>query len=326
MTTFGTTGLTEHPSWHKWDSTKINSFEDCPRRTFYEYFLGWRSEQPSNHLHFGDCIHQGLAHLLENGMTDKAVEEAQQLFERKYRLMLSAETDELFYPKDVFNGRRALAEFPMEYPDYFDQNKLLYTEVAGSVPIDADRRLYLRMDAILQNKAQGYYFVDEHKTKGGDFNHIWSSEWELAFQVCTYTHALYCMYPIDQVRGVRINGIGFIKAQKTAGRVVFKQVPVWKTMKQMESWLWLANDRLDRVYYEIDRLEKCSPDDSLLYAFPMNDRCCTNYFTLCPYHEFCLAWGNPLQHAKQPPLGFKSEWWDPEEKEHRHHMELEWKK
>ena len=318
--------IPEHPAMFKWDSTKINRYCECPRAVFYEYLLGWRTDQPSNHLVFGDAIHLGLAHLLENGFDETSVTQAQNIFSTRYREEFGPETDEMFYPKDVFNGERALAMYPLEYPRELDESEVLFTEVAGSVPIDESRRLYLRMDAILRNKEQGYYFIREHKTKGGDFNHVWDAEWELAFQAFTYTHALYCMYPMDEVKGVEVNGLAFIKAAKTGGRVAFRRVPVWKSLPQMQEWLWLANEKLDQIYHDLDRLEKCTEDDPILYAFPRNDRNCTKYFKICEFHDFCLTWGNPLRRAKEPPLGFKVERWDPEEKEAKHRMELEWKK
>lgn len=314
--------IPEHPAMFKWDSTKLNTLDECPRKVFYEYLLGWKVEQPDNHLYFGDCIHQAMAYLLEHDFSDDSVVAAQELFEQKYRLQFPPETDEIFHPKDVFNAQKAIALYATEYHRDLKDYKVLYTEISGSVPIDANRRLYLRIDAVLQHLEQDFYFVQEHKTKGGDFNHVWDAEWELAFQVGTYTHALYCMFPMHKVRGVQINGLAFIKAVKTGGRVAFRRVPVWRNLKQMENWLWLANDKMDRIYHELDRLEKCSEDDALLYAFPMNDRNCTKYFRICPFHEFCLAWGNPLRHCKQPPLGFITEYWDPEAKEAKHQMEL----
>jgi len=316
----------DHPSIHKLDTTKLNTMEECPRKFFFEYILGWRSEHPDNHLHFGSCIHLALAHIKENGYGSVQVEEAQNLFELEYRKEFTPESDELHHPKDVFNARRALQSYVMEYPQDHQQYEVLFTEVSGSVPIDTERRLYLRMDTILRHRQEGYYFIQEHKTKGGAINPIWEAEWELAFQVGTYTHALYCMYPIDQVKGVQINGIAFIKAKATAGRNEFKRIAVWRTMKQMENWLWVANQRVDKVMFEMDNLSKCTEDDPILYAFPMCDRNCTKYFRICPYHDFCLTWGNPLRHAKQPPLGFKIERWDPEEKESKHQMTLEMKK
>jgi len=318
--------IPENDAMFRWDSTKLNTYDECPRKVFYEYLLGWKPAQQDNHLYFGDCYHQAMAHLLENGFEDRVVEEAQNLFEQKYRLEFTSESDEIYYPKDVFNAQRAIATYPVEYPRDLEDNELLYTEISGSAPIDADRRLHFRMDAIMRNREKDFFFVQEHKTKGGDFNFVWDTEWELAFQIGTYTHALYCLYPIDRVKGTQVNGIAFIKAQKTAGRVAFRRVSVWKTLGQMEVWLWQANDRMDRVYHDLDRLEKCTEDDTVLYAFPMNDRNCTKYFRICPFHEFCLAWKNPLQHCKQPPLGFKEEWWDPTTKPAKHTMELEWQK
>ena len=73
----------------------------------------------------------------------------------------------------------------------------------------------------------------------------------------------------------------------------------------------------------MDRLHHCKEGDNVLMAFPMNNGSCTKYKG-CPYYDFCLAWQNPLQRAYEPPLGFRTEFWNPSEMETTNKKDLEW--
>jgi hypothetical protein len=318
--------LPEHPSWHKLDSTKINRYNECERAFFFEYVLGWKSEAPSNHLVFGDAWHRAVEHLIVNGYGDDQVVEAMSIFEATYREVFSADTDELFHPKDLFNAQKTLAVYAQHFDSDAEKEEVLYTEISGSAPIDDKRRIYFKIDAILRNLEENYVFVREHKTKGGAFNQVWASDWDLATQIGTYTHAAYCLYDMNEVKGVEVNGAAFIKSKAEGGKCDFLRVPCWRNVKQMENWLWVTNERFDQIYHDYERLAECSEDDALLYAFPMNPQNCTKWFRICDWHDYCLTWGNPLQHCAEPPLGFIQDYWDPEAKDTRHKMELDWRK
>ena len=70
----------KHDSWNVLDSTKIQSFMDCPRGFFFSYILGWRKEEPSIHLIFGSAWHDAMEHLANNGYGKASVEEAYEKF------------------------------------------------------------------------------------------------------------------------------------------------------------------------------------------------------------------------------------------------------
>ena len=56
-------------------------------------------------------------------------------------------------------------------------------------------------------------------------------------------------------------------------------------------------------------------------AFPMNPTSCTNYFG-CAFHDFCMAWPNPLRRCGEPPIGFVEQHWDPTQEEVKHKFEI----
>ena len=92
------------PSHHEWDivdSSKITEeFLKCKRKYFYRNILGWTSDAPNNHLHFGTCWHLAMEHLLLNDYSNESIEHAFfEIFEPAYRAVFPETTDIIFHPK-----------------------------------------------------------------------------------------------------------------------------------------------------------------------------------------------------------------------------------
>jgi len=274
---------------------------------FFNHMLGWKNEMPNNHLVFGSAWHVAMEHLLLNGYSGASIRDAQEKLRIHYRKEFPEETDEIFSPKTPDRATLALVEYTNEYPHDLEDFEVLYTEIAGTVPITDKKIMYFRMDDILRHKRKGYYFSLEHKT-GTYLNDQWSMQWALGLQAGTYTHSLYCLYPQELVRGIRINGT-FFKRTK-APLFDFGRVPVWKTPHQMRSWYATVNYWIGMLEQETNGLATETDSDPVMRSFPMNPTNCNKYFG-CAFHDLCCAWQNPLQHCSEPPLGMKIEFWDP---------------
>ncbi len=320
-------GITPHPTWQIMDSTKGMSWA-CRRAFFYEYVLGWRPETTSNHLVFGNAFHipMEVIHEAQN-FDEKTIIEGYIKGEEFYRRDYPADSDEIYAPKTMTKLLKGLMEYAEKYHRDFEDNETKYVEVGGSVPIriePTERRLHFRMDALMHNKRQDYYFCREHKTSTatGMFRNKWRSDFELRLQIGTYTHAMYCIFPRHQVRGVEVNGAFWRKA-KSGPTCEFERVPCWWQPPRMSQWLWTMNNIFDELEYEFERLALCTEDEEVMQCFPINERLCNEYLG-CPYHSFCTAWSNPLRECSEPPMGFKEERWDPSEIESlKHKMNLQ---
>lgn len=293
------------------DSTKINTFLDCPRQYFFEYILGWRSTTPNNHLVFGQAIHEAMEHMLLNGYDDSSVIDAFDKFLAKYRESFPESTDELFKPKTPANALRMLTEYASHYRDDFSKFRVLHTEVGGRVQINEDDSIIFRMDSILEDLETNELFSLEHKTKGNAFSRQWTDQWTHAFQVGTYSHVLH-MFAVDRpVYGVRINGMA-LGAKKND----FLRVPCRRTAAHMTDWLYHANVYIHNMKTEIAELIECCQEvhdgdpGIVLTAFPKNPGACTKYFG-CSFFDHCAAWTNPLTRCEKPPVGFEINHWEP---------------
>jgi hypothetical protein len=182
---------------------------------------------------------------------------------------------------------------------------VLHTEACGAVPVANDRLIHFKQDAVLRDERG--VFSREHKT-GSRAGRQWIDQWALSMQVGTYTHALYCMYPADQVWGVEINGTIFQKS-----KIDFVRVPCRSSLKMLNAWLIDVNRWIDRIHEDIDILmNEDNESNAAMRAFSRNPKSCTDYYG-CEYHPFCLSWPNPLQNVYDaPPIGYFQEYWDPE--------------
>lgn len=319
--------IKEHPTHSIIDSSKLETFQRCRRKYFFEYVLGWRVDLPAHDLYFGNCWHIAREHQLINGY--EKFFDAYNEFEKEYRKEFPEETDELYRPKDPIGVLTALEKFARERESDLEENEVLLTETSGTVPIAEDKFLHYRMDSVLRRREDDKIFSWDHKSKKKTFNRQWSEKFQLSIQNGTYTHCMYCMYPVDQVLGVEFCGTAFDylvrgSKQRPAGyNIEFLRVPAFKPPDQMMSWLWNVNDLYNEVMREMDRLSHCRDSDPTLMAFPMYDTTCTEYFG-CAYHDFCISWQNPLQRIDQVPLGFREEYWNPAEMKTTHKKNLEW--
>jgi len=322
--------IPNHPTHSIIDSSKLTCLADCPRQFFYQYILGWRPDKPEHDLYFGESWHLAREHQLIHGYDD--VKGAYKLFIEHYRKKFPEGTDDIFRPKDPMAVALALTKFASDRKSDLTENELLYSEISGTVPIDEKRAVHYRMDSVLRNKESGKVFSWDHKSATErSMNYPW---WEpnffLGLQNGTYTHCLYCMYPIEEVIGVEFCGTAFHylprggSARSQGYHITLKRVPAWKTPDQMNAWLWTINDLYDRLDMEMDKLSDCKDSDPVLMAFPMNPNSCSKYRG-CAFHDYCMAWANPIQHSYEPPLGFKVEFWNPAAMETTNKKNLDWR-
>ncbi len=295
------------PTWDIVDPSKMNDFIRCHRMYFFRHLLGWDLDTPNNHLAFGEAWHVAMEHLLLNGYSEVFIAQAFDKFLSSYREKFPADTDTLFGAKAPERVIPALLEYATKYADDLALYKVLYTEVAGTVPITKEHVLHFRIDSILQDSQERIRSM-EHKTKGGSINTTWYNQWPMSLQIGTYHHVLYCLYPEADVDGIWVNGAGFLKT-----KFDFQRLPVKKTREQMQVWLDTVNFWFNRLNMELKLLEDCSDKDNTLLAFPLNPSGCDKYFG-CAYLDYCMAWPNPLRECDEVPLGFKQEFWDPSKK------------
>ena len=310
------TNITPHETWEVRDPSKLQTAMDCERKYFFEYMLGWRSTYKNNHLIFGTAWHKAQEYILINGYEDRHVLAAFEEFLTEYRKEFSEDTDAELSPKNPANAMKALLQYVQNFKNDHEKYEVLFTEIGGSVMLTDKDLLYFKMDSILRDRKNNMKFSFEHKT-GSRTGRQWEDQWQLKTQVGAYTHVMNCLYPQEEVRGIKIRGTFFQKKENK-----FLSLPCWKTNDQMQVWMWNTLAWIDRIKHSTDVLmNDCTEDDPVMMAFPMNTENCTKYFG-CTYHDFCTAWPNPLVRCAEPPMGFEVDFWDTRAEETTHKMEV----
>lgn len=313
------------PEWEIQDPSKVTCYLTCPRMYFYQYVLGWRPGEISNHLIFGSAWHKAMEILIVEGYETENIIKAHEALVKEYRKTFDPETDELYMPKTPETALIVLAKYVQRYRADHIRYTFDHVEIAGKVNISDDHTLHFRMDSIAHDK-DGVHFSLEHKT--GSSTYMWAEQWPLSMQVGCYSHVLYCMYPEEKVQGVVMNAAFFKKAKKgweqalTGQRLTvqppydFLRYEATRSREQMQNWLWHAVHYMDMIKWNFDILDSCQDSDDVLMAFPMNPKNCAQYGRMCEYHDFCNMWPNPLRKCGgDPPMGFITEHWDPSAEE-----------
>ena len=147
--------VTNHPTILTLDSTKLNAFQTCPRRFFFEYVLGWRPETTSIHLTFGVAWHLAMDHLMQHGCSPTTADEAFQLFLAHWRKSVSEPFDLLHEPKDPANAYSALQLYATTYQT--ERFTVLHKEIPGIItiadendPAGWEREMHVNIDVLVQ--------------------------------------------------------------------------------------------------------------------------------------------------------------------------------
>ena len=310
-----------HPSMDILDSTKLQTYQSCPRLFFYEYILGWRSSRPNNHLHFGKCLHLALEHIIMNDYTTDSVVEALDLFNEEYRMEFPEATDDIYKPKIPKNFFDCLIKYIKQYSDDPIIYEVYKTEFGGTISLDDSHKLAFKMDTVLRKRSTGKYCSLEHKSKGGNYigdNYIF--EHLMGIQCGTYTHVLNTLVPPEDVEGVIINCLCFKKTK--IPDYILQRFPIHLNNSQMYSWLLNTISWMDRIYSDFQHLSATRVEDDVMTAFPRNGRSCCNWGRTCAFLDLCLHVNNPLQIQNRIPVDMKVEFWNPLEEDLRETLTL----
>jgi len=313
--------LSPKETWDIFDSTKVKAFQECPRRFFYNYVLGWSKEEGNIHLDFGGAFHEGMEVIvkaLKSGRPhDDILAEACIAFDRFFdRVYPNEALHSDFSPKDPKHAYMAYETYLEHYID--EDITCLHTELPGVVAVSPDHHIHFKMDGVGEagDGHPSYHGVValEHKT-GSRNSLVWREGWHLALQPTVYTHALNCLYGIENVDYVVINGVFLYK-----DKIGLERVPVKKNLEQMREWIWEIQHTFHVIDHNMEALTQADTGEPFLRCFPKNTGACTDWGRICPYADFCMAGKNPLHFADEPPYGFHEKHWNPQ-KEHENAKE-----
>lgn len=304
----------EHPTWDIFDSSKVQQYITCPRSYFYRYVLGWETEGENIHLVFGDAWHKAIEVIYMSGGVKHDVDLISAAYDRFLEVFTSKfpTYDEGHKAKSADNALLALDEWCRLYSGADEE--VLCTETAGKVPIDDNYSLTFRVDTLLHDRRG---LVNRDAKTGSALTAVWEAQWNLKTQIGTYTHALYALAPalgVDRkdVFGIEIDGAIFRMIKKDGKpNNAFIRVDMRKTLESLNMWLHNVRHYIYNIVNDTDKMMREGDSPEVMESFPLNTEACCMYHRVCKYHDFCIAWSNPMRRCAEVPMDFKQEWWDP---------------
>jgi len=315
MPTIGKTPIPKREIHDVLDSSKLQTFIECPRKYFFQQILGWQKKNLSVHLFFGSAWHEALEHLMNHGYD---MSEVQVAYEKFKEIWEEEKPDdplwEAHYAKNPSSALKGLTEYAEKWSSQ-DDFETLFTEVAGTVPIMDDKLIHWKVDASIKD-SDGWISSLEHKTTGRNSS-SWRNKWRMKTQTGTYHHALNALHQMgvfDEydprgVKGVKINGTVFRKNDRE-----FLRIPVRRSDDAMQMWLWETRHYVQQLRWNMEELAECSKSDQVMVAFPRNAESCTKFG--CAFPGLCHNWANPLRHCERgAPKDYEEDFWDPRRQE-----------
>lgn len=300
-----------NPVWEITDATKLKAFLECPRAYFFEYVLGWRSANPNIHLVFGQAIHEAMDYLYTaKDFSPSAQHVAYEKFEKVYRAVFPPGMDQFQKSKVPERVKPFLAEYCLKYATDLRRYEILHVETPVKILLGKDFVLYGKLDTIMRDLATKQIVSLEHKTASGYLNENWIKTHRNSIQVFTYTHALYCLFGLDAVDCVIINGCSF----KITKSIMFdlQRFPLKKYPENMRIWQMHTIDWLESLAFEFSRLAETKDSDEVMTAFPCRWPNCGNWAG-CKYEDLCQLWKNPIQKLSAMPDNLTVDHWNPME-------------
>ena len=325
------------PTFNILDSTKLSTYQKCPREFFFSYILGWKPNEPNIHFRFGGAFHEAMEVLMNHqdgevvGYTEAAMYDAVKAFKNSWEdngvkgnddkdtamgVLLGEPVDTTNGAKTITNGLEAIAEYCTQYSG--DQFKTNFVEVSGSIPVNKDTkeqegdRIYFKMDALLEK--DGLNGCWDHKTTSYK-SRSYEQDWELKKQVGTYNYVVNTLFN-GHTSGVTING-AILRRPKRDGTCnnEFIRIPALIKENQLTLWLWEINELIERLKWDMKLFSQAKPSDRAMKAFARNDSACTQAYG-CPFHGFCdsESWANPISKIDKIPMGYHREYWDPRDR------------
>lgn len=291
------------------DNFALDCYRNCPQ--YYDWRIAKGVIKPGakkTAADFGTCIHLSLEHFYKNGMTDKAIQEAMNLFLSSFE-KLQDDTD---VKHTLGKGLEILGKYFSRY--HHEPFNVVDTEVGGAVEL-GDYLYTFRIDLIAEwQSPKGIYGFD-HKTTASLSRMVVKPH----NQVSGYVYVLNQHY--ENVLGFILNTIGVYKTteemDKSAPKVLSPKTgkPIYAT-KEREILVRMPTSRSQvevdqwkkETFYLIHQIEECQKEG----VWPKRTNFCTAYASKCQYLDLCQGQEpEKILDALIASEVYKQEWWQP---------------
>lgn len=302
-------GIVPHTTWDFQDSTKLKTYQRCPRKYFYEYVLGLRKGDDHN-LIWGSAIHKGMGTLYDlyrqnnNKYSLDFVSPVYETFLTEYRQYFDEITDIDKEPKNPPRAERLFKEYMEWY--HYDTFEVVSIETYFRFDLSDAMTLVGKLDLSVLTKRDELEILEHKTTKWNDRR--WSEQWANSIQVNNYALAGYIIHP--NFKQIKVNGLKTFKSEN-AKNAPFERVPVNKGIHGIEDSLATCQYWMARVNQDFDLLSQQKVDSNSMTCFGKTGESCMDFGRTCVYKPFCENCYNPIKDIDMLQRNFEVKFWDP---------------
>ena len=294
----------------------IADYKSCPRKYFIRHVLGWTIDAGTKAppLVFGSAWHAGMDAMWGLGQTEPheiLVSAAMHNFKTQweedgYIFDMSLEEQASLGARTPGVAHEMYYNYAITRERMLKEATVLSIEEPVAIPFpNLDDMWYVgKLDKVVEYNG---VHVLEHKSTtaysvGNNFRPDYVESWNSASQVKGYQLIGAAYHP--DLQDVWVDASLVHKKIHDA----FKFIPVNHSWPLLQEWLrdtqrWLENMvSEEQEYKEEQNLEKGT--------FRRNEDSCFGKYSKCPFLEICGTCSDPSQ-LKEPPPGFKKEYWEP---------------
>ena len=293
-----------NPFLLKLDSSKIQTYMECPRKFFFSNYVGLQQSEPSVDLVFGVAWHEAMAALLDDKPLEgySNITPAIMAFSKYWE-----ENSEGIDTHKHKNPENALF-FLSSYVDWWSDDKFTVVETEQSVKIRISKQdfsvdIFANIDAVCNDGHN--YFILEHKTTGRWVTQTYLNQWRQKPQTLAYFFYLQNSN-IASNDSLILHNILCTSARNNDK--IFHRMQSSFSHDQINSWILNTQHYVEQIMSDIRNVESENPDDNIMKSFPKNTTQCS----FCPYIDVCMARPNPLKKLDKIPSEFDIAFWDPE--------------
>lgn len=307
--------LQEHKSWECYDSQKLQTYLDCPRKFFLRHRVGWTLPFVSVDIVHGHAMHAAIKKLFEAKGEQRsyltAVDEAIEAYKDLYGKEIPESEWAANEPKGPNGALRALSLYAAMFDD--DRYRLLGTEIFGSVPLPNGGVLLGRLDAVLtyeDGDGKEHVLIEDTKTSKFRFCEE-ELDMRLQFSIYYLLGKIFTENSDSVFDGVLVDHIRLGSKDCELNRHLIK-----RTDEQLVSFL-------DEVLFLIrniqlqDQVVKTADPDQPLAVFPKNPGNCYKFFKPCEFLDICRFHPRVLRAIETESGRFVVHFWDPREEQEK---------
>lgn len=259
----------------------MSLYQDCPRKWYFRYVIGWRTTAISDPLAMGSAVHEGQEAFYNNNFNyNKCLDRAFEVINDLNPLLKNKVASALH----IWNG----------FTGRFEREKVEVVLVEEPITIKLPNGFNMtgRLDRLLKDKETGEIFISDTKTTGWDLtktlrNYTYHDQPKLYYAgfkdtfpelakecVGWRTDGIYCRERLSKGEGT---GEFYGHAERSP-LVSFLDGQIQDIRNSYASFI-------DDMAYKLALLEKEAEPPSL--AFPGCGSHCLAYNKVCEYYNYC---------------------------------------